>query len=189
MKVYLASKSPRRRELLAGMGVSFEIVSAEADETVEAGVLPRNAVELLARRKCLAGAEGKDGLVIGSDTLVALGDVALGKPRDGEDAVSMLMSLSGKKHTVYTGVAVARVEKGEVKALVSGVDATDVYFRAFGEEEARRYVATGEPMDKAGAYGIQGLGGALVSHTDGEFDNVVGFPTKLVRCLMTEAEE
>ena len=190
MKVYLASKSPRRRELLGQMGVVFEIVDAESDEEVPEGTHPKAAVELLARRKCEGGcAAVKEGVVIGSDTLVELNGAALGKPQNEEDAVGMLMALSGKTHRVYTGVAVARVENGAVVCELSSADTTMVVFRAFDEEEARAYVATGEPMDKAGAYGIQGLGGRLVDHIEGALDNVIGFPTELVRRLLEEVGE
>ena len=183
MKIYLASQSPRRRQLLGEMGVSFSVSSSDASEEVPEGTLPQDAVRILAERKCAAAcplAEG-DALVIGADTLVALGEAALGKPRDEEDAVKMLLSLSGKTHQVYTGVCLARGER-----MLSAVEKTSVTFRAFDEREARAYVATGEPMDKAGAYGIQGLGGKLVSSIEGEFDNVVGFPTKTVRRLLGE---
>lgn len=186
MNVYLASKSPRRRQLLGEMGVVFQTVSADCDETVEEGVHPREAVALLATKKCRAGEEAaKDpqGLVIGSDTLVELDGIALGKPRDEKDAVGMLLSLSGRPHRVHTGVCV-RYRGRELAESVT----TTVYFRNFSKEEAEAYVATGEPMDKAGAYGIQGLGGKLVEKIEGSFDNVVGFPTDCVRRLMEEVQ-
>ena len=186
MNVYLASKSPRRRQLLGEMGVVFQTVSADCDETVEEGVHPREAVALLATKKCRAGEEAaKDpqGLVIGSDTLVELDGIALGKPRDEKDAVGMLLSLSGRPHRVHTGVCV-RYRGRERSESVT----TTVYFRNFSKEEAEEYVATGEPMDKAGAYGIQGLGGKLVEKIEGSFDNVVGFPTDCVRRLMEEVQ-
>jgi septum formation protein len=168
------------------MGVVFQTVSADCDETVEEGVHPREAVALLATKKCRAGEEAaKDpqGLVIGSDTLVELDGIALGKPRDEKDAVGMLLSLSGRPHRVHTGVCV-RYRGRELAESVT----TTVYFRNFSKEEAEAYVATGEPMDKAGAYGIQGLGGKLVEKIEGSFDNVVGFPTDCVRRLMEEVQ-
>ena len=186
MNVYLASKSPRRRQLLGEMGVVFQTVSADCDETVEEGVHPREAVALLATKKCRAGEEAArdpEGLVIGSDTLVELDGIALGKPRDEKDAVGMLLSLSGRPHRVHTGVCV-RYRGRELAESVT----TTVYFRNFSKEEAEAYVATGEPMDKAGAYGIQGLGGKLVEKIEGSFDNVVGFPTDCVRRLMEEVQ-
>ena len=186
MNVYLASQSPRRRQLLGEMGISFETVSAECDESVEAGTHPKEAVVLLARRKCRAGdmtAHDPEGLVIGSDTLVELDGVALGKPQSEEDAVRMLLSLSGRPHRVHTGVCVRY--RGKEAADVC---TTAVFFRPFSQREAEDYVATGEPMDKAGAYGIQGLGGRLVERIEGSFDNVVGFPTDLVRRLMEEVQ-
>jgi septum formation protein len=186
MNVYLASKSPRRRQLLGEMGVAFQTVSADCDETVQEGVHPREAVALLAAKKCRAGEEAArdpEGLVIGSDTLVELDGIALGKPRDEADAVRMLLALSGRPHRVHTGVCV-RYRGRELSESVT----TTVYFRAFDRKEAEAYVATGEPMDKAGAYGIQGLGGRLVEKIEGSFDNVVGFPTDCVRRLMEEVQ-
>ena len=141
MNVYLASKSPRRRQLLGEMGVVFQTVSADCDETVEKGVHPREAVALLATKKCRAGEEAaKDpqGLVIGSDTLVELDGVALGKPRDEKDAVGMLLSLSGRPHRVHTGVCV-RYRGRELAESVT----TTVYFRNFSKEEAEVIVSSG----------------------------------------------
>ena len=184
MNVYLASKSPRRRQLLGEMGVVFQTVSADCDETVEEGVHPREAVALLATKKCRAGEEAaKDpqGLVIGSDTLVELDGIALGKPRDEKDAVGMLLSLSGRPHRVHTGVCV-RYRGRELAESVT----TTVYFRNFSKEEAEAYVATGEPMDKAGAYGIQGKGGLFVSGYEGSFDTVVGLSVALTDRLCKE---
>ncbi len=182
VKVILASASPRRKELLAEMGFSFEILPADADETVDTGVLPVDAVRILAERKALAVAKDHpDALVIAADTLVALFDEALGKPHDEEEAFTMLCRMSGKKHFVHTGVAVAY--KGK---LLSGVDSTGVQFCAYTPTEAWTYVLTGEPMDKAGAYGIQGLGGALVERREGNLDNVIGFPTLLADDLISE---
>ena len=186
MNVYLASKSPRRRQLLGEMGVEFQTVSADCDESVEEGVHPRDAVVLLATKKCLAGEEAArdpEGLTIGSDTLVEIDGIALGKPRDEQDAVRMLLFLSGRPHRVHTGVCVRYRGKERAEAVT-----TTVYFRAFDRREAEEYVATGEPMDKAGAYGIQGLGGNLVEKIEGSFDNVVGFPTDCVRRLMEDVQ-
>ncbi len=173
MKIILASASPRRRELLGGLGIGdFEVCPPDFDE---GSVTERDPVERVRRI-----AEGKaaslagrlpEALVVAADTLVFLDGEILGKPRDGEDAFRMLTLLSGREHRVATGVAVTR--RG---VLESGVEVTAVRFRNLSAEEIRRYIATGEPMDKAGAYGIQRLGGLLVSGITGDYFNVVGLP-------------
>lgn len=184
MKIILASKSPRRRQLLAEITRDFEIMVADADETLPRGVHPREGVELLAVRKGAAvlPRAGDEALIISSDTLVELDGVALGKPSDEADAVGMLRALSGRCHNVHTGVAVHY--RGRV---LSGVDTTAVYFKELSDEEIDGYVASGEPMDKAGAYGIQGLGGQFVLRYDGDFDTVVGLSVRLTARLMEEA--
>ena len=155
MRVILASKSPRRRELLGEIFENFEIITSDADETLPGEIHPREGVEILAVRKGGGVAEDNpEALVISSDTLVELGGVPLGKPTDALDAKNMLRTLSGSIHRVHTGVAVHY--KGRV---VSGVDTTAVSFRELTDTEIDEYIATGEPMDKAGAYGIQGKGG------------------------------
>ena len=186
MKVILASKSPRRKEIFGAYaeecGFSFDIITRETDEELF-GEHPRTGVKTLAERKGAAVAvEYPDALVVSSDTLVELGGKPLGKPVDEEDACSMLRELSGKTHNVHTGIALTQGGK-----VYSGVATTEVTFRALAEEEIRAYVATGEPMDKAGAYGIQGKGGSLVAGYNGEFDTVVGFNMTLLRALMQEA--
>lgn len=187
--VCLASASPRRRELLSAMGLTFTVCPADVDESVPAGMHPADAVVELSKRKALAVQKtvGDGVFVIASDTLVEEGGRPLGKPTDGEDATRMLLSLSGREHRVHTGLAVAY--RGR---LYAERDTTRVFFRDFDESEARAYVATGEPMDKAGAYGIQGLGGALVDHIEGAFDTVVGLPCALtdrLLCLAAEGDE
>ena len=186
MKVILASKSPRRKEIFGAYaeecGFSFDIITRETDEELF-GEHPRTGVKTLAERKGAAVAvEYPDALVVSSDTLVELGGKPLGKPVDEEDACAMLRELSGKTHNVHTGIALSLGGK-----VYSGVATTEVTFRALTDEEIRAYVATGEPMDKAGAYGIQGKGGSLVAGYNGEFDTVVGFNMTLLRALMREA--
>ena len=176
--VVLGSGSPRRREICAKMGLTFTVTPAECDETYDqTAIIPKNAVELLSERKCLAVAEavGEEALVIASDTIVDLGGVALGKPKDEEDAMAMLRGLSGNSHFVHTGVAVAY--KG--KCLVSH-DSTEVVFRALTEEEMRAYAESDEPKDKAGSYAIQGKAGDFVSAVNGACDTVVGLPSTLL---------
>lgn len=184
-ELILASASPRRKELLAGMGLPFSVCPCEVDETVAPGIPPKEAVVLLSRRKAEAAAAAHPGAVIlASDTLVEIDDVPLGKPRDEGEALQTLQRLSGRVHGVHTGVAVICDGK-----IVAERDTTRVWMRPFNEEEARAYVATGEPMDKAGAYGIQGLGGRLVDHIEGAYDTVVGLPTCLVDRLLCLACE
>ena len=159
------------------------------DETVEEGTPPRDAVRILSERKARFVAEThKDALVIASDTLVALFEKPLGKPKDEDDAFRMLCEMSGKKHFVHTGVAV--IYKGRI---LSDVDTTAVQFCRYTPTEAWTYVLTGEPMDKAGAYGIQGLGRALVEKREGNLDTVIGFPTllcdRMLKSLFTETAE
>ena len=184
MKIVLASRSPRRKELLGKIFSEFEIITSDADETLPLGLHPSRGVEVLAVRKGAAVLPLLDSetLVISSDTLVELDGIALGKPTDAEDAVRMLMGLSGKTHRVHTGVAVHY--RGRVH---SGVDTAHVTFRKFDRAEATEYVSTGEPMDKAGAYAIQGIGRRLVESYDGEFDAIVGLGLKLTEKLIKQA--
>ncbi|MBQ9735184.1 MAG: septum formation protein Maf [Clostridia bacterium] len=182
----LASKSPRRRELITALGRPFVATSADADETLPAGLSPREAVTLLATRKAEAGAAtaAPDDLVVGADTLVFYRGEALGKPSDEKDAVRMLTLLSGTEHEVWTGVAVWH--GGHIFADAA---LTTVRFRKLTEREILRYVKTGEPMDKAGAYGIQGKGGKLVESYKGAFDNVIGLPVSLLAHLIEQHEK
>ena len=185
MKYILASKSPRRKELLSEIIKEFEIITAEVDESLPSDIHPRAGVEILAVRKGDAVAkENPDALVISSDTLVELGGVPLGKPVDENDAVRMLTDLSGKAHNVHTGVAVHY--KGRV---FSGVATTAVYFRKMTAEEINEYVASGDPMDKAGSYGIQSGGGKFVEKIEGDYDTVVGLSMNLVKKLIDKAKK
>ena len=168
----LASQSPRRKELLARAGYDFEIIVSEVDETLPQGARPGDAVEALARRKALAVSKQYPGaVVLGCDTVVALGDLILGKPADAAEAGAMLRRLSGNTHTVYSGVCVTDRTRETVFHT-----ATDVTFYPLSDDAIASYVATGEPMDKAGAYGIQGLGCVLVKRITGDYSNVVGLP-------------
>ncbi|MBQ8350436.1 MAG: septum formation protein Maf [Clostridia bacterium] len=181
----LASASPRRRELLSAMGLTFSVCPCDVDESVPQGMHPAEAVVLLARRKAEAvAALHPDAIILASDTLVEIDALPLGKPQDKGDAVRTLMRLSGNEHRVHSGVAV--IYRG--RALAEK-DTTRVFMRPFDEEEARAYVQTGEPMDKAGAYGIQGLGGRLVDRIEGCYDTVVGLPTRLVDDMLCRLVE
>ena len=179
--IVLASASPRRTSLMDMLGLAHEVLHPNVDETLLHGESPAAHVERLARAKAAAGASQRpEALVIGADTVVVLGRDVLGKPARRQDAVATLLRLAGRDHLVYSGLALA-TPTGEVH---SGVSITRVWFRPFDESLARRYVATGEPLDKAGSYGIQGLGAALIERIEGDYFTVVGFPIpELMRLL------
>ena len=185
MALILASKSPRRRELLAQMGLTdFEIHPALGEELAQPDLPPPELVQALALHKAqeVAQAFAQSGdVVIGADTIVVLDGQVLGKPHDEAHALAMLTALSGREHHVYTGVAVLQ----DGRALVQ-VEDTAVWFRNASEGELRRYSATGEPMDKAGAYGIQGRGGLLVSRIQGDYTNVVGLPIVRLASMLAQ---
>ncbi len=183
LQIILASKSPRRREILTRLGYDFKIITADTDETLDSDVTVEERVRILAQRKARAVLPlcGEDCVIIGSDTLLEFEGLPLGKPTDDEDAKRMLTALSGKAHRVHTSVAL--LYRG--KTLVSS-DVTTVNMRPYTEDEIDGYVATGDPRDKAGAYGIQSLGGFLVESIDGELDTVVGFPSRLFGEMITE---
>ena len=168
----LASGSPRRRELLSLITDEFEILVSGCDEFVPEGTPAEKVPAILAEQKALAVAKlCPEDTVIGSDTVVVLNNEIFGKPKDKSHARAMLKALSGKRHFVYTGVAVA--EKGEVRSFVQK---TEVEFYELSDETIEKYIATGEPMDKAGAYGIQGKGSVLVKGIVGDYFNVMGLP-------------
>ena len=182
--IVLASGSPRRQELLRRIGITdFDIVIPRADETYPAGLAARETVAHIARNKAEAAKAltKPEDIVITADTMVFLGDERLGKPHDEADALRMLKELSGNRHTVCTGVTVRQGDR-----LNCFTVSTDVYFRAADEAELRAYIATGEPMDKAGAYGIQGLGSLLVERIDGDFFNVMGLPVMPLSRVLKE---
>ena len=173
MDIILASQSPRRKELMGQIGLKFKVVVSHVDEHVEGNPSPAEMVEELSLRKARAVARqvDDDDLVIAADTVVALEGTVLGKPEDERDAFSMLSALSGNRHYVSTGVTVIRGGQA-----VTQHEVTTVTFRELEPDEISSYIATGEPMDKAGAYGIQGLGALLVSGIDGDYFNVMGLP-------------
>ena len=186
-KIILASSSPRRRELMAQAGFAFEVLVSEADETIETET-PGEMVEVLSERKAAAVAEEikKQGfteasvLLVGADTMVAIDGKKLGKPKDEKGAEEMLEELSGRTHQVYTGVTLIRLRKAENGSILQESrtfsEGTDVSFYPLTKEEIRSYIATGEPMDKAGAYGIQGKAAVFVKEIKGDYNNVVGLP-------------
>lgn len=172
VRVILASQSPRRRELLTLIGIPHEVRPADVDESVWPGEAPIPHCERLAKDKVQTiAAREPDAVVIGSDTIVVINDTILGKPQTPQEAVAMLTQLSGKTHTVYTAVAAAW--NG---AIVSGVEQVAVTFRPLTAAQIDAYVRTGEPMDKAGAYGIQGFGATNIERIDGDYFSVMGLP-------------
>ena len=180
--IILASGSPRRSQILTQMGVAFEKHAAEVDERCALGA--REAVAELSQRKAQAVAAQFPGrVVLAADTLVALDNQPLGKPKDEEDACRMLERLSGREHQVYTGVCVMDAQG----RAFHDVDASDVCFRRLTKEEIRAYVQTGEPMDKAGAYALQGGAGPWVTEVRGSRSNVIGLPWELTRKLLLAA--
>ncbi len=188
-EIILASASPRRRELLGNMGLSFTIKVSKTDESaVDTQVPPEIYVQELALLKACAVAktviDKKDAIIISADTIVVNDGKILGKPKDEEDAKEMLTSLSGKTHSVYTGFCVMRLY--DAFTVCKNVR-TDVVFKKLTEEKIERYIDTKEPMDKAGSYGIQGLGAMLIDRIEGDYFNVVGLPvSELADVLETE---
>lgn len=181
-RLVLASGSPRRRELLQGLGIPFELLPANIDESVHPREPSRLYVERLARNKAAVVARHVPGaLVLAADTSVVLGDEILGKPKDAAQAAEMLRALAGKTHEVLTGVALAGT------ADRCCVVATSVHFRPLTDQEIAWYVASGEPMDKAGGYAIQGKAGAFVRAIEGSYSNVVGLPLVETLALLREA--
>lgn len=177
MKIILASASPRRKELMNMITSDFSVICSDVDETVPDYILPEEAPRFLADLKASAvAAEHPDAIVIGCDTSVFSQGEMLGKPADAKDAARMLRMLSNSEHKVITGCCICR---GDKKVFFDR--ATKVRFFALTEREIQEYIATGEPLDKAGAYGIQGKGSLLVSEIEGDYFNVVGLPVSLLK--------
>ena len=181
VQLILASASPRRKELLSLTGIPFDIDAPQVDEACS---LPaREAVLEISRRKAQAVAALHPGkAILASDTLVAVEGMPLGKPKDEEDAARMLRLLSGRWHQVYTGVCVL----SKTGKMLQGEEATDVRFSSMTDEEIRAYIRTGEPMDKAGAYAVQGIAGLWVEEVRGSVSNVIGLPLTLTRRLLEQ---
>jgi septum formation protein len=176
----LASGSPRRAELLRAAGIEFTVRIADVDEAILPGESPRDYVLRLSRAKALAVA-GEDEIVLGADTTVVIEDEIAGKPVDADDARRMLKALSGRWHEVLTGVTLLRGHK-----VLADVAVTRVKFSEMSESEIDWYVSTGEPMDKAGAYGIQGYASRFVERIEGSYSNVVGLPVQMVYKMLKE---
>ena len=184
MEIILASQSPRRRELLERMGVrSFRVLPAPGEERAGAGLPPWELVEALSRQKAAQTAPlaGPEDLIIAADTVVAADGRVLGKPRDTEEAAEMLALLSGREHHVYTGVTVRRGER-----ILTRHEKTAVRFRPLTGAEIAAYLAAGESLDKAGAYGIQGRGCLLAEGISGDYYNVMGLPVCLLYGMLRE---
>jgi septum formation protein len=175
MKLILASASPRRAEILRTAGLQFAVLSSAVDETPLPGETPHDMVQRLALAKAelVAARAVGPAIVIAADTVVALEGTILGKPRTSEDARQMLEKLSGRTHSVITGVTLIRLPDAERREFI---ETTQVHFASVSKEEIAKYLATGEPFDKAGAYAIQGLGGRFIPRIDGCYFNVVGLP-------------
>ncbi len=182
VRVILASQSPRRRELLTLIGIPHEVRPADVDESVHLDEAPVPHCERLARAKAaVLAAQYPEALVIGSDTIVVIDGDILGKPQSVADAMAMLARLSGRTHTVFTAIAVARGGR-----TVSAVESVSVTFRSLSADQIAAYVATGEPMDKAGAYGIQGFGATIVERIDGDYFAVMGLALGRLIALLRE---
>ena len=176
INLILASKSPRRKEILTNAGLEFEVCVSDTDESVPHGTLPFNAVMQISKRKAIAvkellGEKAAGKIILSADTVVALDNEIIGKPKDEKDAFDILSRLSGRNHTVYTGFTIIK-DNFEY----TDYEASDVYFKTLTESEILSYIKTGEPMDKAGAYGIQQRGGLFVSKIIGDYFNIVGLP-------------
>jgi septum formation protein len=187
--IVLGSASPRRQELLRNAGISFAVEPADIDETPLAGELPRECAERLAREKALAVSQRRpQDYVLGADTIVVIEGAMLGKPRDAGDAARMLRLLSGRTHEVITGVCVVMPVASGQWSVVSETASqlTLVTMGALSEDEILEYVATGEPLDKAGAYAIQGIASRWIPRIDGDYSNVVGLPVAMVYAMLHE---
>ena len=178
----MASSSPRRSEILKAAKIDFEVIFPENIKEEEISYDPVSHVLELSRKKAKSVFEKvKDGLILGADTIVVLDGEILGKPKDQEDAFRILKKLSGKEHKVYTGITLLDKKNGEI---LSDYQLTKVKFNQLKDKEIEDYIKTGEPLDKAGAYGIQGMGNFLVEKIEGDLDNVIGLPMKKLKELL-----
>jgi septum formation protein len=182
--IVLASASPRRQELLRNAGIPFTVQPADINEVPLAGESPRDCAERLAREKALAVWQSRpQDYVLGADTIVVVDDAILGKPRDRDDALRMLRLLSGRTHAVITGVCLVGPVAGKIQITA---ETTFVTMCEISDDEIRDYIATGEPMDKAGAYAIQGIAARWIPRIEGDYSNVVGLPVALVYAMLRE---
>ena len=188
MEIILASGSPRRREILQGVGATFKIMISDAEEIIDASLPPYFTAEKLSLLKASdiaskLSAEGKEAVVIGADTIVVKDGEILTKPKDKDDAIRMLTLLSGKSHEVITGVTVIDTKTAKSESFY---ESTKVYFKKLTEDEILAYTETNEPYDKAGSYAIQGKGALLIEKIEGDYFNVVGLPVCRLSCVLKE---
>jgi len=184
MNIILASASPRRHELLKMIGIdNFTVIPDTSEEKISPGLTPEQTVCEIAHHKAknISHLCQKDDIIIAADTLVYLDAVPIGKPKDEADAAAILRRLSGRRHSVYTGIALLRGSK-----YVTSAQQTDVFFRELSDEEISAYIKTGEPMDKAGAYGAQGRAAIFVERIEGDFFNVMGLPLCKLSVMLKE---
>ena len=184
MEVILASQSPRRRELMQHLHIPFTVRVADIDETMDPAKPPSEEVARVSRRKAEAIPREPEDIVIAADTIVVCDGTVLGKPANDEDAYQMLSMLSGRSHQVMTGLTVCQGER-----ILSVTEITDVHFRPLSSREIRDYIATGEPMDKAGSYGIQGGASVFADRIAGDYYNVIGLPVCRLYCILKEFME
>lgn len=180
MGIILASKSPRRQELLSLMGLEFQVVTADIDETIDKSLPIEQEIARLSRQKAEA-IDDNDNIIISADTVVVLGNTVMGKPRDAENARQMLNVLSGKTHRVITAVTVKNGDKIRTEVVI-----TEIVFRELSKREIDSYVASGSPMDKAGAYGVQEKAAAFVKEIHGDYFSVVGLPVCTLAVMLRE---
>lgn len=179
MQLILASQSPRRREILGLTGLDFTVQAADIDETMDPEKRPFDEVARVSREKALAAHRGQEDVVVAADTIVVCGGAVLGKPKDDRDAFRMLSMLSGRDHQVMTGMTVLRGDE-----IITTTEVTDIHFRELTDSEIRAYIATKDPMDKAGAYGIQSGAALFATGIQGDYYNVMGLPVcRLVTIL------
>ena len=187
-KIILASTSPRRREMLEKLGVPFEVMPSGAREYIELEQSPYECVTILSRRKAKNVAEKVSGpaIIIGADTVVTYLGKILNKPKNRDEAAQMLKGLSGKLHTVYTGITLIFIDENGNRQTESYVDATEVVFKEMSDKEINRYLYTKEYADKAGSYSIQGRASIFIDHIKGSFNTVVGLPVSVLYDALTE---
>lgn len=188
IQLILASGSPRRQELLKQLGVRFKTMISDVDETISASISPDEVVQRLARRKAEAVVEQSalagHTLVVGADTVVVSDRTILGKPQDEQQAQKMLQRLQGRVHQVFSGIAIVEVQQGKINRVETDYRKTDVWMQSLTTEQIVWYTGTGEPLDKAGAYGIQGFGACMIDKIDGCYFNVVGMSLSLFTKMM-----
>ena len=182
-RLILASSSPRRKEILSEIGLRFEVASPRIEEHINSTPPARHVTKYSQEKIEAVSGQFQDGLILSADTIVVLEEEILGKPKDGKEASGMLFKLSGKTHTVYTGVAVLNSPRNK---FATGYQTTEVTFNLLSGSAIEKYISTGEYADKAGAYGIQGMGSFLVKEIKGDMDNVIGLPLATVHRLLKE---